>query len=147
MRTHARAAVGRHARSERGAAAVEFAIVGSVMMLLLFGILDTGMFINANSVVANAVRDGARSASLGATDATARSKVTSGVKGVPGYAAANLTAISIVCTNPAGGTASCTDSGLHGGSVVVTATYQYHWLTPFGLGTSNIVKRSEMIIE
>ena len=137
----------RRAHGERGAAAVEFAIVASLLILLLFGIFDTGMFINANAVVANAARDGARSAGLGASEAIVRAKVTSGVQGVPGYDATALRSITIACTDPSGATASCTAPGIRGGSVVVTATYAYDWLTPFGLGTTNIVKRSEMILE
>lgn len=137
----------RRARGDRGAAAVEFAIVASLLILLLFGIFDTGMFINANAVVANAVRDGARAAGLGASETSVRAKVTSGVQGVPGYRAAFLQSITMTCTNPTGGATLCTAPNIRGGSVVVTATYTYDWLTPFGLGTTNIVKRSEMIIE
>ena len=51
---------------ERGAAAVEFALVVPLLLLLLFGIVDFGFLLNRNTVLANAAREGVRAASLGA---------------------------------------------------------------------------------
>ena len=136
----------RRARGDRGAAAVEFAIVASLLILLLFGIFDTGMFINANAVVANAVRDGARSYGLDLNSTSATTKVKSGLSRLPRYREADVLSITFACRDKAVLPATCSTS-LRGGSVVVSVTYRYKWLTPFGLGTTDIVKRSEMIIE
>lgn len=47
-------------RPQRGASAVEFAIVLPVIALLLFGIIDFGIVINNQNVVRSAAREGAR---------------------------------------------------------------------------------------
>jgi hypothetical protein len=47
-------------RREEGAAAVEFAIVGSVLILILFGILVYGLWLSEYSVMQGAAREGAR---------------------------------------------------------------------------------------
>lgn len=51
-------------RSERGASAVEFAMVLPILVMLLFGITTSGLSYSQSIGVANAVREGAR---LGAT--------------------------------------------------------------------------------
>src|SRR6266542_111889 len=47
-------------RREEGAAAVEFALVGSVLILILFGILVYGLWLSEYSVMQGAAREGAR---------------------------------------------------------------------------------------
>ena len=54
-------------RSERGAVAVEFAILLPVFLLLAFGICDFGHAYYMKQVVTNASRDGARYGSLYST--------------------------------------------------------------------------------
>lgn len=48
------------ARSQRGAAAVEFALVVPLLLLLLFGMISTGFMFNDHLSITNAVREGAR---------------------------------------------------------------------------------------
>lgn len=50
----------------RAAAAVEFAIVLPLLVLLLFGIWEVGRMVQAQQLVSNAAREGARAASTGA---------------------------------------------------------------------------------
>ena len=52
--------LGRLARDTRAAAAVEFAMVGSVFMLLICMTLELGLTLFTQSVMDNALRDGAR---------------------------------------------------------------------------------------
>lgn len=47
-------------RTERGASAVEFALVVPFLCLLLFGMITTGMTYSAHLSITNAVREGAR---------------------------------------------------------------------------------------
>lgn len=54
----------RRHRSERGAAAVEFALVLPMLVMLLFGIVTSGLAYSESIGVTNAVREGAR---LGST--------------------------------------------------------------------------------
>ncbi|PYE21384.1 TadE-like protein [Paraburkholderia silvatlantica] len=48
----------RHA--QRGVAAVEFALVLPVLLILLFGIIEMGLFLYDKAVITNAAREGAR---------------------------------------------------------------------------------------
>ncbi len=52
-------------RSQRGAAAVEFALVSTVLVTLLFGILQYGWYFFSTQVATNAARDTARRLSVG----------------------------------------------------------------------------------
>ena len=58
-----------HIKSNRGQALVEFALMLPVLMLLVVGMMDFGLIINQHMVVAEAAREGARSAALGESDA------------------------------------------------------------------------------
>jgi len=49
---------------DRGAAALEFALVLPVLLLVLFGLIDFGRLLNAQLVVSDAAREGARAAAL-----------------------------------------------------------------------------------
>src|SRR3954453_23710032 len=61
------------ARDERGAAAVEFALVTPLLLVILFGIVDYGIWFSDSISARQAVRDGARAGpidSLGACATT-----------------------------------------------------------------------------
>jgi Flp pilus assembly protein TadG len=49
---------------ERGAAAVEFALIATVLVMLLFGILEYGRVFSELEVLESAAREGARAASV-----------------------------------------------------------------------------------
>src|SRR6186713_1829831 len=69
---------GKHLRNKRrGAAAVEFAIVLPVFVILVFGMIEYGRMVMVQQVITNASREGARSAVLdGATTTSVQSAVT-----------------------------------------------------------------------
>lgn len=65
---------------EDGVAAVEFALIGTLFFMLLFGILTFGLVFGLNHSLSHAAAEGARSAlaaSTGTTVATAESAATS----------------------------------------------------------------------
>lgn len=138
-------------KSQRGAAAVEFALVVPVLILLVFGIVDFGIMINSQAVFANASRDAARAGSFSATQA----QITAVVNSEVGYLTNDTDVVTTVtCRLPGSAGTPCSgsyDAGrAAGGVVIVTITYNHHWLTPALIGAPNvsvISKKSEMRIE
>ena len=134
---------------QRGAAAVEFALVVPVLILLVFGITDFGLMFNNQSVFANASRDAARAGSFLATAQEIRDVVKAEVDYLPSIASWTT---DVACKKPGGALCSSaydTDKE-SGGTVTVTITYSHKWLTPSLLGlpnTSTITKISQMRIE
>jgi Flp pilus assembly protein TadG len=136
--------------AQRGAAAVEFALVMPLLLLLVFGIIDFGLMINEKTVVANAAREGARDGAISRKEAVIRSAVTGSLAGL----ASNAT-VTVACQKANG--AACAgsfDSQVEsGGKVLVTVEATYSWLTPIssiipGLGSSvSLEKTVEMRVE
>lgn len=137
-------------RSQRGAAAIEFAIVLPILLLFVLGIVDLGLMMNSVSVTANAAREGARAAALGANGTQTRSVAKSAFEFLPDADAATNT-VTVTCLTAAGAPCSIDDSTADsGGTVKVTVSYVHSWLSPglLGLGdTTTIVRSSEMRIE
>ena len=63
----------RLARCERGAAALEFAIVLPILILVIFGLIDVGRLLAAQIGVTAASREGVRALALGRTPAQVQS--------------------------------------------------------------------------
>ncbi len=59
-------------KQEKGAAAVELALVMPIILTLLFGIIEFGRAYNASIVVTHSAREAVRKVALGATDEQAR---------------------------------------------------------------------------
>jgi len=141
----------RSRKSQRGAAALEFALVLPILIVLIFGVVDFGLMINSQAVFANAARDAARAGSFSATKAEIQGVVTSETSYLT-----NDTDVTTVVTcrkpgNPGTACSSAYDTEKQsGGTVIVTITYTHNWLTPALLGlpnTSLVTKTSEMRIE
>lgn len=88
------------ARDDEGAAAVEFAIVSLVLILLLAGIVQFGYLFNQWQQIEHAAREGARWASLRNNAAAVCSTVVAAAPGV-GLTAADIT---VSPADPAGAT-------------------------------------------
>lgn len=58
-------------RRRRGVALVEFALCASLLMLLLFGILDVGLLLGDRAALGAAAREAARSLAVGSAPAVA----------------------------------------------------------------------------
>lgn len=111
---------------DRGAAAVEFALVVPVLLFVVFGIIDFGRMLNAQLQVSEAAREGARAASVitGTSDqrrAEARDRV------------------GLFSSSTVGGVAFdeddssfCSQFPSRGDVNVVTASYQFRFITPVG---------------
>lgn len=123
----------RRRRNRLGAAAVEFAVVAPLFVLLLFGLLEFGRMVMVQQVITNASREGARRAVV---DQATAGDVTSAVttyltNGGVNAAAANIT----MNPNPP------TSVGL-GQPVTVTVRIPFtsvSWLpAPMFLGAANL---------
>ncbi len=108
--------MGTAAGDDRGAAAVEMAIVLPLLLLLVFGIIDFGRMLNTQITVSAAAREGARWAALGQSGVAAR--VTAAA---PGLIPAPVTTATTCPAGAAIGTNA---------TVVVTSTYTP--ITPLG---------------
>jgi Flp pilus assembly protein TadG len=105
---------GRPAR-DRGAAAVEFALVLPLLLLLVFGLIDFGRALNAQITLTQAAREGARLAALGEPDAASRAQA----------AATGLGSVSVSATICPPGASPGTDGE-------VQVSYPFTFVTPLG---------------
>ncbi len=137
----------RNASEQRGAAAVEFALLVPFLCLLLFGVVDFGYMLNRDTMINNAAREGARTASAGGSSAETVQTVKDYLTAMPG----TLT-VTVTCTKPAGTACASYDTdAASGGVAIVKVTYLHPWITPvgptFGGKTISLVKTSRMRIE
>lgn len=136
---------------DRGAAAVEFALVVPILIVILLGVVDFGLQLNSQAVTANAAREGARTGSLGGSQAEVITAAKSATVSLLNTSGTNPT-VKVTCRLP---TNAVCPSGLDtsrqaGGTVVVTVSYVYKWLSPAILGlpaSITVSKTSEMRIE
>ncbi|MFN2489231.1 MAG: TadE/TadG family type IV pilus assembly protein [Actinomycetota bacterium] len=90
--------------SERGAAAVEFALIATVLVMLLFGILEYGRLFGELEVLESAAREGARAASVhcgNAEGCTAADIQTAVTTAAAGYALDAVPTADLDCSDPA----------------------------------------------
>jgi len=102
---------------DEGAAAVEFALVLPVLLLLIFGIVDFGRMLNAKITVNEAAREGARAAALVDRD--------SGVD----RATAAAGGLEIDAPDVEG----CPAAPDPDANATATVTYKFTFITPIGL--------------
>ena len=119
----------RRLHEERGAAAVEFALVLPILVLLVMGIIEFSRAYNAKEALQYAVREGARELALhSGTDSTVAASIPDLVKS----RAIGLNTASINVPVPA----SCPASATSGSTATVTATYSLPYNIPlFASGT------------
>ncbi len=102
-------------RNERGAAAVEMALLLPVLILLLLGVMEFGRAFNTQIVMTNAAREGVRVMSISKDVSVARSSVLTAASALnPALAGSNVVISADGATSsnpcPAGSTATVTIS-------------------------------------
>jgi Flp pilus assembly protein TadG len=112
-----RPSIGRKAR-DRGATAVEFALVLPLLLLLVCGIIDFGRALNAQITLTQAAREGARLEAFGDPSATVQTR-TAGA--APDLGGVNVT-IAQTCA-PGAGPAD---------NARVNVSYSFTFITPIG---------------
>ena len=99
--------------ADRGASAVEFALVLPVLLIIVFGVIDFGRMLNAQITLTEAAREGSRAESLGA-DPEARAALVGDLDGMD----VDVTA----CPSPSGADDTTT----------VITSYPFEFVTPVG---------------
>jgi Flp pilus assembly protein TadG len=108
-------------RTERGAAAVEFALVLPILLVLIFGIVEFGRAFQVRATLEAAAREGARVMAVQNDPAAARTAVQSASTSLN----PSVTADQIAITPD-----SC-DTATAGTNAVVTISYTEPFLTGF----------------
>lgn len=111
-------------KRERGASALEFALVLPVLLIILFGIIEFGLLMYNKQVLTNASREGARA---GIVVASSRLDCSDISEVVDSYCGDHLVTFSSTPSDP---TTTCTkpDSPEFGDDLRVTVSYQYDFL-------------------
>jgi Flp pilus assembly protein TadG len=148
---------------ERGAEAVEFALVVPMFLVLVFGVVDFGYMINHDTMINNASREGARQGALNPVandiECTVRQSLsTVETPAVKSVAAPNcrpsstLVTVTVDCLKPDGSAClTFATEAKSGGTVIVKVDYLHSWITPVGStvhpGVMTLSKTTEMRIE
>lgn len=131
---------------ERGASAVEFALVMPVLLIMLMGMIDFGLAINAQAVLSNAAREAARAGSFNATDSAATTTVALNSSST---LLGDDPTVDVTCTTMSGSAINCS-SAVAGDVVKVNMKYRYYWISPGILGLpayTDLQSGSQMRIE
>lgn len=110
-----RRASGHRHGGDRGATAVEFALLFPLLMLIVFGTIDFGRALNAQITLTQAAREGVRLEALGQPNVVARTQA----------AATGLSPVAVTETACPPGAAPTADA-------VVNVSYQFSFVTPIG---------------
>jgi Flp pilus assembly protein TadG len=100
---------------DRGAAAIEFALLFPLLMLIVFGIIDFGRALNAQITLTQAAREGARLDALGEPNVQSQTQA----------AATGLSPVTVQVT-------ACPPGAAPTANAVVTVSYQFNFVTPIG---------------
>jgi Flp pilus assembly protein TadG len=136
----------RRADGRRGQALVEFVLVVPLFLLLLAGMIDFGLGLNASITVTNAAREGAR---LGTTKPIAAS-IDARAKSMTAGLDQTKVTVTSSCKRPTGSIpTTCTLATWQAGdSVVVSVDYDYSMLWPLAMGTNiHLSSTTEMRLE
>lgn len=101
--------------ADRGAAAVEAALVLPLLLMLVFGIVDIGRMVSARMTVTEAAREGARALALGANPQSRVQKVMGSPTDVSIDSDCDSASVAI------------------GDDAVITVTYEFSFITPLGV--------------
>jgi Flp pilus assembly protein TadG len=129
------------ANRRSGASLVEFAFVGSIALLFLFGIFEYARFVFNLHVIDNAAREGARYAVVHTGDGTTTAQVLAEVTNrLAGLADSSSFTITVTNVDPTTGVAqpgAWTDTGFGNAiEVKITGTYKPALPSFLGMGAS-----------
>ncbi len=150
---------GKPRRNERGAVAVEFALVLPLLILLVFGVIQWGLVMAQSAALSGGARNGARYGVVNIVSARTCSDVVSQVRGNSGTIGMTGTQVGVTVQLVTGSTTSTVCSSAANSSTVtpsagastlpckassdtsklsVTATYDAPSLLPIGTGAFSL---------
>ncbi|MGN6676792.1 MAG: TadE/TadG family type IV pilus assembly protein [Streptosporangiaceae bacterium] len=100
---------------DRGAAAIEFALLFPLLMLIVFGIIDFGRALNAQITLTQAAREGARLDALGEPNVQSQTQ----------SAATGLSPVNVTVT-------ACPPGAGPDVNAEVDVSYTFNFITPIG---------------
>jgi Flp pilus assembly protein TadG len=132
-------------RDQKGAAAVEFAIILPVFVLLLFGMIEWGILLFNQQVITNASREGARAGIVVGSPRLTDNEIQAVVNAYLGnhlvtFGAASAPNIQIT---PPGDR----NSLVYGDDLRVTVTYNYGFLVLSNFGFSNRILTADSLMK
>jgi Flp pilus assembly protein TadG len=113
-------------KRDRGAAAVEFALVVPVLLMVVFGIIDFGRMLNAQLQVSEAAREGARAASV--ITGTPSDRSDAAAQRIAAFSSTTVGNVEF----DSGDSSFCSANPVAGEDNVVVAQYDFHFITPVG---------------
>lgn len=113
---------------DRGAAAVEFALLLPVLLLILFGIVDFGRAFNAQIVLTQAAREGVRAYALTGNTSDGNARTQEAIQGTT-LQGPGVSTTMTACTT--------------GSPTTLTATTQFTYMTPVS-GLMNLFGASSL---
>ncbi|MBI3649052.1 MAG: pilus assembly protein [Actinobacteria bacterium] len=127
--------VGKRLQRQDGAAAVEFALIVGVLSLLVFGMMEYGLFFLQSQTLKAGTREGARQAAVGADLTKVKQAVSDGSAG-----AISPTSSAITMTGPDPGSPSsgCDGNSTLGNEVTVNIDTGTGSTYPAGLSSATI---------
>jgi Flp pilus assembly protein TadG len=129
---------------ERGAAAVEFALVLPLLLLLVGGIVDYGRYFSTQVTLANAAREGARGAVVLA-DPVARAGA-GGMSSSPGWLAPGVTFRNAADVPVTGTGVSCSTPNVTSVGVTARANFRFAFVGVIPGVPANTQIKSEAVM-
>ncbi len=134
---------------QRGAALVEFALISTLLFLLLFGIIEIGLILGDQAQVGQAAREAARSAAVGSPVGIAQAAAVSAGTGL------RLTSAGVSLEKSADGGATWSALGDTGGTnnaasgslIRATVSYAHPLVTTLIFSGSTRLLTSKMVMQ
>jgi Flp pilus assembly protein TadG len=144
--------IGGAKRWQRGSSMVETVIVMSVLLALMFGIIDFGRALYTYSFVAQEARQGARWLIVRGAHCTVLDHCDASYSGSTNDLQTYVRSLSVGATNPNritawGSTSTLCNAHTMGCAVTVTVTYPFSFMLPFvPAATINMSSTSTMVV-
>ncbi len=140
----------RRQQLQRGAALVEFALISTLLFLLLFGIIEVGLILGDQTQVGQAAREAARSAAVGSTIETAQASAVSagtGLKLTPASVYLEKSADGGATWAALGDTAAGANNAASGSLIRATVSYNHPLVTTLIFSGSTRLLTSKMVMQ